>query len=176
MGCARLSPAPEQAAAQEGVTAPRIAGRCIFSAPENTGLIGEGLLEECDEAGQGFPSTPSPCQPCLCPPAHVLQPSQELVLHLSSAPWGKADRAGISGGLIRHQVPPVPVARPVQRGHRSHISQFPAASGGWERLTLEVTFLTKSAGKGQLRREQEGQGGTESSCCLQFPHISRSEP
>lgn len=71
----------------------------------------------------------------------------------------------------------------MQRGHRSHISPFPAtrgcASGGWERLTvttLEVRFLTKSAGKGQLRWEQEGQGGTGSSCCLQFPHISRSEP
>lgn len=164
------------------MTAPRTAGRCIFSVPEGAGLAGEGLLEECDEAGQGFPSTPSSCQPCLCPPAHALQPSQDLVLLLSSPHWGKADRAGplwILGAHVWHQVPLVLV----RRGHRSHIGQFPAAqghaSGGWERLTettLEVTFLTKSAGRGQLRREQEGRGGAGSSCRLQFPHISRSEP
>lgn len=170
-GLCQAEPSTRAGSCPERVTAPRPAGRGIFSVPKGAGLAGEGLLEERDEAGQGFPSTPSPCQPCLCPPAHALQPSQELVLHLSSAHWGQADRAGplwVLGGRMWHQVPPVPVAQPVRRGHRSRIGQFPAAqghaSGGCERLTvttLEVTFLTKSQRKvssGGNGRDGEAQG------------------
>lgn len=181
-GLCQAEPGTRAGSCPERVTAPRPAGRGIFSVPKGAGLAGEGLLEERDEAGQGFPSTPSPCQPCLCPPAHALQPSQELVL--SSLGPGRQGWSplGFGGTHVAPSTPSAGGTTGTERAQESHRS-VPSCPGSRLRRLRKAhsdnagsDIFNQKSGKGQLRREREGRGGAGSSCRLQFPHISRSEP